>query len=275
MRKQHPIVWRAIVTVVVVLVLVGGLLAAIMLGQRTLLYFPDTSNPRTVDGADDVSFVTADGLTLRTWLFSPTVEPRDVAVLFFPGNGGNRAGRASVAHQIAALGYTVLLLEYRGYGGNPGKPTEEGLALDAQAAASYLHDAGFPAGRVIYVGESLGTGVASRLATTDQPAAVLLRSPFTSMVDMAKALYPVLPANLLLHDRYETMLRLPSITVPITVLAGSADELVPLAQSTTVADNAVSLFRFDVVEGAGHNDPVWGSAYVADQVDALARAAIK
>jgi len=275
MREQHPNVWRAIITIVVVLVLVAGLLSAIMLGQRTMLYFPDTSNPRTVDGADDVSFTTADGLMLRTWLFTPTVESRNVAVLFFPGNGGNRAGRASVAREIAALGYTVLLLEYRGYGGNPGKPTEEGLALDAQAAAQCLHDLGFPAGRIIYVGESLGTGVATRLATTDQPVAVLLRSPFTSMVDMAKALYPFLPADLLLRDRYETIVRLPMITVPVTVLAGSADELVPVSQSATVADTAPNLFRFDVVDGAGHNDPLWGSAYVAEQVDALAEAAIK
>jgi len=267
-----------LIAVIVVLVLSIGLLALVFVFQRSLLYFPDRSDPNRAsnrpDYSTDVSFTTADGLSLHTWLFQPSGASRNVAVLFCPGNGGNRAGRAGIGTELAAQGYTTLLLEYRGFGGNPGKPTEAGLILDAQAAVQFLHDQGFSSNRIIYAGESLGTGVAVQLATIEQPAGVLLRSPYTSMVDMAKTLYPWLPVSLLLRDRYETMSYLPSVTVPITVLAGSADELVPLSQSTTVANAAPNLFQFSVVDGAGHNDPIWGGQYMASQIDKLARAVV-
>jgi len=249
-----------------------------MLEPRSFIFFPDTEDPGPiagkVPGARDVEFRAVDGVTLHTWLFTPLEDARSIAVLYLPGNGGNRSGRQATAQAIVARGYTVLLLEYRGYGGNPGTPSEEGFAMDARAAADFLHDQGYPASRIIYVGESIGTGVATRLAAADLPAGVLLRSPFTSMVDMAKALYPLLPADALLRDRYETMRYLPDITVPITVLAGSLDELVPVTQSETVANSAPNLFQFTVVDGVGHNDPIWGSEYLAAQVDALARAVI-
>jgi len=279
MKQRHLIRRRLLTTAVVVLAIVMALFVALVLGQRALLYFPDTSDPNASANrpvhSTDVSFVTADGLTLNTWLFQPLPgTARNIAVLFCPGNGGNRWSRADIGTDLAALGYTVLLLEYRGYGANPGKPTETGIILDAQAAVQFLHDKGFPSNRLIFAGESLGTGVAVRLATIDQPAGVLLRSPYTSMVDMAKALYPFLPANLVLKDRYETMSYLPQVTAPLMVLAGSADELVPLSQSTAVADAAPNLFRFVVVPGATHNDPIWGGEYFAQQVDTLARAAV-
>ena len=277
-ERPHRRTWprRVLTAVGSVLVLVIALLALVFFFQRSLLYFPDTSDPDRAanrpQNATDVSFTTADDVSLHTWMFRPTGPSRNMAVLFCPGNAGNRAGRAGIGTELAALGYTTLLLEYRGFGGNPGKPTEAGLILDAQAAVKFLHDQGFDLSHIVYAGESLGTGVAVQLATIEQPAGVLLRSPYTSMVDMAKTLYPWLPVSLLLRDRYETMSYLPSVTVPITVLAGSADELVPLSQSTTVANAAPDLFQFTVVDGAGHNDPIWSGQYMASQIDKLARA---
>ena len=271
--------WRVAVTIAVVMVLiVGALGVALVLGQRSLIYFPDRTDPGSVTdralNARDVEFTTEDGLVLRTWQIEPSTSANGVAVLYMPGNGGNRLDRLDVAHDIAALGYIVLLLEYRGYGGNPGHPTEDGLAMDARAAGAFLNQQGFSTNRTVYVGESIGTGVAARLASTNLPAAVLLRSPFTSMVDMGKHLYPWLPVSLILKDRFETMKYLSSITVPMTVLAGGADDIVPAAQSKTVADNAPDLFQFTVVDGAGHNDDIWFSPYMATQVDALAQHAL-
>jgi len=112
------------------------------------------------------------------------------------------------------------------------------------------------------------------LASVEQPAGVLLRSPFTSLADVAQHLYPWLPVGLILKDRFDTMQYLPKVTVPITVLAGSADSLVPVAQSTTVANNAPNLFRIDVVDGVDHNDAIWFGSYLASQVDALAQDAV-
>lgn len=126
-RPRHRPRWRGpLITVLSVLLVIGALLLAIGLGQRHLIYFPNRNDPGQVNSGDrdpyasDVTFTTDDGLTLHTWLFAPTAEKTGVAVLYLPGNGGNRLNRLDVAQEMAALGYTVLLLEYRGYGGNPG-----------------------------------------------------------------------------------------------------------------------------------------------------------
>ncbi|MCL2464768.1 MAG: alpha/beta hydrolase [Micrococcales bacterium] len=264
-----------VATIVVLSAVLGTGLA---LGQRHLIYFPDRSDPGPaaahVTGGRDVQFTTADGLRLNAWLVVPTAGAQDVAVLWLPGNAGNRGGRAGIAQELAGLGYTVLLVDYRGYGGNPGTPSENGLALDARAAAAYLRGQGFPADRTLYVGESIGTGVAVRLATTDPPAGIVLRSPYTSLVDVARQQFPWLPVGLILRDRFDTLSYLPAIDVPVTVLCGSADTLVPAGQSATVARHVRTLFRFTQLDGVGHNDAVWYGAFMAQQVADLARATI-
>jgi len=216
---------------------------------------------------------TADGLGLRAWRLDP-VTPRGAAVLYLPGNAGNRAGRIDVARALADEGFVVLLLDYRGYGGNPGRPSESGLALDARAGAAHLQRAGFPAERTIYVGESLGTGVATQLAVMDPPAAVLLRSPFTSLGAVASHTLGGLPVGWAVRDRFDTLARIPSVGAPVTVLAGSADALVPPEQSLAVARAAAILHEVTVLPGVGHNDDVWFGPYLAERVASLADAAI-
>ena len=261
--------------VVAISLVVVGL--AVYFGQRALIYFPDRTNPgpvgRYIPNGEDVQFTTEDGLTLSTWLVTPAVD-RGAAVLFLPGNAGNRAGRLGAATALADLGFTVLLLEYRGYGGNPGTPSQTGLARDARAAVAYLHQLGFAADRLLYVGESLGTGVATQLARTDPPAGIVLRSPFTSLVAVGQALMPMLPVSLILRDRYDTLANLPYLPMPITVLSGSADTTVPPAQSAAVAAAAVNLFSYIEVPGVDHNDPLWQSPYLADPVNALAESVL-
>lgn len=246
-----------------------GLLGVAWLGQRSLLYYPDRADPgpaaAALPGAQDVELHTADGLRLRAWLVRPTSPDRRVAVLYAAGNGGNRAGRTEVAAEAARLGLTTLLLDYRGYGGNPGKPTEDGLAADARAAAKWLRDNGFAADRTIYVGESLGTGVVVRLATTDRPAAVVLRSPYTSMADMAHSLYPVVP-TWFVRDRYDSLALMPQVKAPVRVLYGEADELVPPDQSRAIAAAAPELLMSEGVPRAMHNDPFWFGPYLAERI---------
>jgi len=272
-RQVIRVVVKTLVIVVAVVLVLG---LALFFGQRRLIYFPDRTNPGSIfdRNGQDIQFTTADGLTLKTWQINPEPDSRHVAVLYLPGNGGNRLDRLGVARDISALGYTVLLLEYRGYGGNPGSPSEHGLLDDALAAVGYLNSEGFDSAHIIYVGESIGTGVAVKLASVEPPAGVLLRSPFTSLADVAKHLYPWLPVSLIMQDRFETMKYLPDVTVPISVLAGRADTLVPFEQSATVAQHAPNLFSFDAVDGADHNDAVWFGPYLASQVDDLARAAV-
>src|SRR5690606_18337224 len=128
------LVWGVVVAVVVA----GALVSLIWALQRSLIYLPDTSPPGSADaaisGAREVTLTTSDGLELTAWLVPAARNAdRDAAVLYAPGNGGHRAGRAGIAQHLAERGFTVLLLDYRGYGGNPGSPSEEGLARDALA----------------------------------------------------------------------------------------------------------------------------------------------
>jgi fermentation-respiration switch protein FrsA (DUF1100 family) len=240
----------------VVLLLAGLLLAAAWFGQRRLIYFPDRSAPVAGGAFADVTLRTEDGLDLTGWLMRPARGDRGAAVLVTPGNAGHRGHRAPLAAALGDAGFTVLLLDYRGYGGNPGSPTEDGLARDARAGRAYLDGLGFGDDRIVYFGESLGAAVAVGLAVERPPAALVLRSPFTDLAATGRTHYPWLPVGLLLRDRYPVADRLATVRVPTTVLYGSADTIVPAAQSRAVAERAGGPVRVVVLDGAGHNDPV-------------------
>ncbi|HEX7308766.1 alpha/beta hydrolase [Lentzea sp.] len=218
--------------------------------QRKLVYFPSPgplpSAGEVLAGGRDVRLVTADGLLLDGWHFEVPDAPATVVV--FPGNGGNREGRAPLARQLTARGLSVLLFDYRGYGGNPGKPTEEGLTYDARAALDLVD------GPVVFFGESLGAAVAVELATHRAPKGLVLRSPFTSLAAAGSHHYPWLPVKMLLQDKYPLLERVSAVDVPTVVLLGTADSVVPPAQSREVATAA----RAKLVEiaGADHNDEV-------------------
>jgi hypothetical protein len=261
--------------------LVVGLLGVTLLGgvvvvgfwawQRQLIYFPDTASPgpaaRAIPTARDVALTTRDGLELDAWLVPARPEAdRGWAVLALPGNGGNRGGRADLADLLSRAGLTVLLVDYRGYGGNPGDPSEEGLALDADAGLALLEDEGFDRQRIVYLGESLGTGVAAALASRHPPAGLVLRSPFTELADVGAHHYPWLPVRLLLRDRFPVLEHVRSLDVPTVVVRGTADEVVPPSLSARVAGAAPVLVEEKVLRGAGHNDPVMFGREVVDAV---------
>lgn len=260
---------------IIALTAVGALTAAATLvwtGQGALLYAPDTSDPGPapeIGGvSSDVDLTTNDGLTLRAWRFDPAT-PATRAVLYLPGNGGNRAGRATVAQAFTERGFTTLLIDYRGFGGNPGTPREAGLLADARAAYDHLTAAGFDPESIYVVGESLGTAVAVALAAEVAVAGVLLRSPFTSMADVARGVTGF-PVKWLLRDTYDTASRIDQVTAPVRILAGAADSLVPSHQSREIAERGPGLQHYVEVPGAGHNDELWFGGFLADQLTELA-----
>ena len=234
--------------VLVVAVATLLLLALLWTAQRRLIYFPTHAVPAAPRGAVEVSFETDDGLTLSGWFVDAS---SDAAVIVFNGNAGNRAYRAPLAAELARAGLSVLLFDYRGYGGNPGVPTETGLRADARAARAWLAER---ATRIVYFGESLGAGVAVRLAVDHPPAALILRSPFTSLNDMAARHYPYLPARLLLRDRYASIDRIADVCAPLLVVAGERDSIVPAAHSRRLFEAGRDPKRFVVIPGADHND---------------------
>lgn len=271
-----PLHSRIGVGIGVVALLAGTAIVVLWMMQRRLIYFPDaTPVPPAADlipGARDVTLHTDDGLELGAY-FIPATGPVDteLAVLVAPGNGGNRAGRTGLAEELGRLGLAVLLMDYRGYGGNPGSPSEDGLAADADAAAAALKDLGYPAQRTLYFGESLGTGVVAALHTRHAPAGMVLRSPFTELADVGAHHYPWLPVRSLLRDRFPVVEHLSGSDVPVTVIYGDRDSVVPSVLSARVADQADALTERVVFAEADHNDPVMFGPEVSAAVARLAQ----
>jgi pimeloyl-ACP methyl ester carboxylesterase len=268
---------RGIVLGLATVLLIGLVVGMLTALQRQLIYFPDSTTVPSagdvIEGARDVTLRTSDGLVLGAW-FVPASSAADmkIAVLVAPGNGGNRTGRVGLATELSRRGLAVLLMDYRGYGGNPGSPSEDGLAKDAMAAALTLEELGYPAQRTIYFGESLGTGVVAALQARRTPAGLVLRSPFTELADVGAHHYPWLPVRLLLKDGFRITELLSDSQVPVTVIYGDRDSIVPSALSARVADDATSLVERVVLRGADHNDEVMFGPPVADAVARLAKA---
>jgi hypothetical protein len=244
-----------------VVALLGLLVTLLWLFQRQLVYFPSRGPlpPAStfVVGGQDVELRTSDGLRLGGWLIPPRAPDRGVAVLVANGNGGDRSLRAPLARSLADRGLTVLLFDYRGYAGNPGSPTEGGLSRDVRAAQRHLvEDVGVPADRIVYLGESLGAAVVSELAAELPPGALVLRSPFVDLASVGERHYPLLPVRRLLKDRFPVAEHVRRVTVPITVVYGTRDAIVPPEQSRAVAGSAVHAAHVIRVEGVDHNDPV-------------------
>ncbi|MFD0205984.1 MULTISPECIES: alpha/beta hydrolase [Saccharothrix] len=241
------------VAAIIVAVVFGGAFAF----QRKLVFLP-AGGPLpaagdALSGGRDVTLTTGDGLRLAAWHFP--VDAARATVLVAPGNAGNRHLRVPLARALTARGLSVLLVDYRGYGGNPGDPTEAGLALDVRAARDFLvRDAGVPPERLLYFGESLGAAVAAELAVEHPPAGLLLRSPFTDLASVGAHHYPFLPVRWLLRDEFPTERHVARVDAPVTVVYGTADSIVPPEQSRAVATAAGG--RSVEVTGADHNDRV-------------------
>jgi uncharacterized protein len=246
---------RAVVVVVIVSLVATALMALLWSQQRRLIYFPTPgplpSASAVLPNGRDVVIRTDDGIDLDAWYFP--VDGAGPAVLMCHGNGGDRSMRVPLAAALNRMGMSVLLLDYRGFGGNPGRPTEEGLAADARAAQAWL--AAQPGGgQMVYFGESLGAAVVVGLAIERPPQAMVLRSPFTSLGDVAAVHYPWLPVRWLLMDKYPSLERIASVRAPVLVVAGDRDDIVPKAMSRRLFDAANEPKTYVVVPGAGHND---------------------
>lgn len=226
--------------------------------QRRLIYFPSPvpvpSGAAIARGGEDVMLEPDDGLRLGAWFFpAPAGGP---AIVVCNGNAGDRTMRAPLAAALSGMGLSVLLFDYRGYAGNPGVPSEDGLAADARAAQAFLAARSeVDPDRIVYFGESLGAAVAVRLALESRPAGLVLRSPFTSLTDVGRLHYPWLPVRVLLTDRYPSISRISRVGAPLLIIAGDRDTLVPSQLSRRLYERARQPKRFVLVPGADHNSP--------------------
>ena len=238
------------------------LVAALWLLQRQLIYLPDP-NPASPPAGVAVSTVeTSDGIVHDLWLV-PANGDAAARLVVFNGNAGNKSHRLSLADNLASEGMEVMLFDYRGYGDTAGSPSEAGLLEDVRAVAGLAFDTNLP---VVYFGESLGAGVATLLAADVAPDALVLRSPFTSLSEMARTHYRIVP-TVLLRDRYEVEKTMAELDVPLLVILGTADSIVPPRLSRSVFEAANQPKRLVEMEGFDHNDPGLASgAKVAEEI---------
>lgn len=244
---------------VIYVVLVGS----VYLFQRKLQYFPNADpvplpQGQAFRGLQEVELATEDGIRLLSWYWP---GDRPLTLVYFSGNGGNRADRLEWARDFHRLGYGLFLLEYRGYGGNPGTPTETGLYRDAQAALDRL--AREPGRKLAYLGESLGSGVAVEMATRSAPAGLIIQSGFSSAADVGQHRYPLLPVGLLMKDPFDSLPKIKGLICPLLAIHGDRDRTVPLSLGRALFDAAPEPKEWLPVPGAAHNDVsgVGGQSY--------------
>ena len=241
---------RAVMVLIIgAAVLYALLVVAAYLGQRMLIYPAPSGSQPVPDGYDRVALETADGLEIEAaWREGLPDKP---VIVFFHGNGDRWSGAAEAVLPLVRAGFGVLLPEYRGYSGNPGEPTEQGLYRDADAAMDWLLAEGIEAERIVPIGNSLGSGVAVHLATTHGLNRLALVSPFTSLTDAASASFRFLPVRLLLKDRYDNRARLSGYRGKALIVHGMRDTVISAGHARELAalSDDFSLRTFD---DAGH-----------------------
>lgn len=264
------------------------LLLCAMLGllQRKLIYQPfkaariNIADAELAEGAIREIVVTADdGVELHGWHFvASTTQSRESParnaskgqlgplVLYFSGNAANRLWRVSECGVLTAQGADVFLFDYRGFGDNAGRPSEEALAADARTIWNdAVEKRGIAPERIVLYGESIGGGVAIRLAAElcsagTPPGGVITRSTFSSLADTAACHYPWLPVRWLLVEHYASVERIGAVTCPILMLHGDADDIVPVRQGHELFAAAPAMSaggvenRFVELAGADHNN---------------------
>ena len=196
--------------------------------QRNLLYHPNENNysgDKITVEVIETKILTEDKIELSAWYHEK--DSKYKTILFFHGNAGTLENRIHKLNHFKDMNINFLIVSWRGFSGNKGKPTEEGLYKDANAAVDWLKNKNINEESIIIYGESLGTGVAVEIAQNNNFAGIILESPFTSMVDAGASKYPIFPIRLLLKDKYESDKKIKNINSPILIMHGEADRIVP------------------------------------------------
>jgi fermentation-respiration switch protein FrsA (DUF1100 family) len=221
--------------------------------QRDYVFNPEGELASPVDkglpGVEVVSLSSIDGVNLTGWYQPP--KPGFPTVLYFHGNAGNISGRADRFRHIVGSGFGFLAMSYRGYAGSGGSPSEAALVSDGVEAFDWVAAKGGP---IVIHGESLGTGVATEVATQRRPSALVLEAPFTAALDMAAATYPWVPVGLLMRDPFVSREHIRHVEAPVLIIHGTADEMISVEQGRKLFEFAREPKELAIMEGGRHSD---------------------
>ena len=216
------------------------ILISTYLFQRNLLYHPTENNysgDKLIVSVEKIKIKTGSNIELLSWYHKKNINDYKT-ILFLHGNAGSLENRIHKINNFKDLNVNFLLLAWRGFSGNKGSPTEQNLYEDAWSAIKWLKSEGIKESNIIIYGESLGTGVATEIAQNKNFAGVILESPFTSMIDAGKTKYPYLPVKFLLKDKYESNKKIQNIKIPILIMHGKVDNIVPFYMGEKMYDLA-------------------------------------
>ncbi len=242
------------------LLLCAALYAVVLLtlyfGQQSLLYHPVAAMQKPAEyglfDMQEARIQAADKTQLVMW--SIPARPGQPTIAFFHGNAGNLGGHSALFHAWMDAGFGIVAISYRGFGGSGGSPGEAGILSDARAALVYAEKTlGLQAREMIFYGESLGTGVAVRMASETAPRLLVLQSPYTSIAARAQEIYYYVPVNLLIRDRFESLAYLPKVHAPVLILHGEADAVIPVTQGRAMLAAANSPKRGIFFANLGHH----------------------
>ena len=208
--------------------------------QRNLLYHPNENNysgDKILVDIKKVKIQTLDNIQLLGWYHEKNLKDYKT-LIYFHGNAGSLENRIHKLNHFQDMNINFLIIAWRGFSGNQGKPSEEGLYVDGKSAIDWVIEKGVDEKNIILYGESLGTGVATHLAQNKNYAGIILETPFTSMIDAAKTFYPYIPVNLLLKDKFENYKKVKNINIPILVMHGEEDQIVPFAMGKKIYEIA-------------------------------------
>lgn len=232
-----------------------ALLVMLFLFQRRMIYFPTTLSDHQLAGTSPFELIEVpgtDGLVIKSWRFMG--DPTKKTFIFFHGNAGNAADRMPMMRVLVEAGHSVVLAEYRGYGNNPGKPTEKDIISDGEKLVEHITSEGISEQDIIIMGRSLGTGAATQLSVKYDIAALILISPFSSLADVASEIYPYFPVSLLMRDRFNSAEAISKTNTPIIMFHGELDATVPIKFGRKLFETAPEPKQFIPVPLYGHND---------------------
>lgn len=256
-KFRGPGLFEFIFWAVVLYVAIG---VSLFMMQRKFMYFPTHQVQRqaTYNASDleTVIITTEDGIDLQAWYKVP--ETDKPIIVFFHGNGSHMGLSSLKMRDFIDLGYGVLLPAYRGYAGNKGKLGEDGFYKDARATLNWLIAQNqYDLTDIVVYGESLGTGIAVEMVSNDfkDVKGLVLESPYTSFIDLAKRSYFWLPLNILMRDKYMSIDKIDQVTAPLFIVNGTRDLIVPSRMGQTLFETATTERKsIKTISGAGHND---------------------